>query len=295
MFLVPCAICFSRHGVIAPWQFNYGQKRSNAVTLCLSGAVSQTIMKPFLFVTDIDNTLLGDDCALKILNQELAQHRQQYGTKIVYATGRSLESYRILAQEKSLLTPDALLTSIGTEIYFDPKTEKPDPQWSAILAEGWDRGKIVKIAEGFSALQPQPESEQNPFKISYYLAQSVAESTITQLNNALKAAGFKLQFIYSSGQDLDLLPQNGDQGLAVKFLQDKWQIPAAFTVTCGDCGQDNALFQGLEKGIIVGNAKPELLQWYETNQRESIYLAQGYCANGVLEGLKYFGFLQCEA
>ncbi|MGD1920297.1 MAG: HAD family hydrolase, partial [Pleurocapsa sp.] len=35
-------------------------------------------MSPFLFVTDLDNTLVGDDAALNRLNQELASHRQKY-------------------------------------------------------------------------------------------------------------------------------------------------------------------------------------------------------------------------
>jgi sucrose-6-phosphatase len=147
-------------------------------------------MKPFLLVTDIDNTLIGDDRALEILSRELAQHRQEYGTKIVYATGRSLFSYQLLAKEKGLLTPDAILTSVGTEIYIAPEAEQPDSQWSAILANGWNRSKIIEIASQFLALESQPESEQNPFKISYYLAQSVAEITINQLNDALKAAGY---------------------------------------------------------------------------------------------------------
>ena len=248
-------------------------------------------MKPFLFVTDIDNTLLGDDLALATLNQELKIHRQKYGTKIVYATGRSLFSYQILAREKLLLTPDALLTSVGTEIYFDPEIAQPDSDWSKILAEGWNREKIVAICDRFDTLQSQPESEQNPFKISYYLAQSAAENTILRLDNALKTAGFQLQFAYSSGQDLDLLPQNGDKGLAMEFLRRRWQFSVASTVACGDCGNDIGMFRGLEKGIIVGNAKSELLDWYRINQRESLYLARAYCANGVLEGLKYFGFL----
>ena len=102
---------------------------------------------------------------------------------------------------------------------------------------------------------------------------------------------FDLQFIYSSGQDFDILPSNGDKGLAVKFLQEKWQISSDMTVTCGDCGNDIALFKGFNKGIIVGNAKTELLQWYRANERETLYLAQAHCANGVLEGLKHFGFI----
>ena len=249
-------------------------------------------MKPFLFVTDIDNTLIGDDRALATLLQKLARHRQQYGTKIVYATGRSLYSYKILATYKSLLTPDALLTSVGTEIYFDAEMKQPDSQWSDILARGWDRNEIVKIAERFSTLQTQPESEQNPFKISYYLAQAEAKNTIAQLDAMLKEAGFELKFIYSSGQDFDILPQNGDKGLAVKFLRDKWQISPQYAIACGDCGNDISLFEGSEKGIIVGNAKSELLRWYEANKRESLYLAKAYHADGVLEGLKHFGFLE---
>ncbi|VEP13328.1 Sucrose phosphatase [Hyella patelloides LEGE 07179] len=249
-------------------------------------------MKPFLFVTDIDNTLIGDDRALKHLSQELAQHRQKYGTKIVYATERTLFSYGILAKDKSLLIPDALLTSVGTEIYFDAQTKTPDIQWSKILAQGWDRNKIVEIASQFPTLQSQPKSEQNPFKISYYLAKSVAEVTMRQLDTVLEAAGFELKFIYSSEQDFDILPRNGDKGLAVKFLRKKWQISSESTVTCGDCGKDIDLFRGTEKGIIVGNAKSELLHWYKENKCRSLYLAQTSCANGVLEGLKYFGFLK---
>ena len=73
-------------------------------------------MNPFLFVTDLDNTLVGDDAALVELNKTLASHRQQYNSKIVYATGRPLYLYRLLAEAKSLIPPDALITAVGTEM-----------------------------------------------------------------------------------------------------------------------------------------------------------------------------------
>lgn len=57
-------------------------------------------MTPFLFVTDLDNTLVGDDQALAELNRQLSQHRSEYGTKIVYATGRSPILYQQLRSEK---------------------------------------------------------------------------------------------------------------------------------------------------------------------------------------------------
>ena len=248
-------------------------------------------MDSFLFITDLDNTLVGDDAALAKLNQELIQHREKYHSKIVYATGRSLYLYRLLAEAKSLIPPDALITSVGTEMYFDPNHEQFDPEWAKILGEGWDRNRIMEIASQFDTLQSQPKSEQNPFKISYYLAQAVAQETLTKLETALQENGYQIKLIYSAGQDLDLLPKNGDKGLAVQFLRQKWNISAAKTIACGDSGNDISMFRGQEKGLIVANAKPELLQWYEANQNSNVYLAKSICAGGILEGLKHFDFI----
>ena len=248
-------------------------------------------MSSFLFVTDLDNTLVGDDVALKILNQQLATHREQFNTKIVYATARSRYLYRLLARDKSLLIPDALITSIGTEMYFSSNQEQFDPEWAKILSQGWNREDIVSIASHYPELESQPKSEQNPFKISYYLAQPVADTVLSKLSADLIACGYEIKLIYSAGQDLDLLPKNGDKGLAVQFLRDKWNISADQTVICGDSGNDITLFEREEKGIIVGNAKPELLQWYEKSKNESVYCAKASCAGGILEGLKYFNFL----
>lgn len=248
-------------------------------------------MNPFLFVTDLDNTLVGDDHALTILNQKLAAHRDRFSTKLVYATGRSLYLYRVLAQEKGLLTPDALITSVGTEMYFDPNIATYDWEWANILSEGWNRQEISNIAEKYTELELQPDSEQNPFKISYYLAEAVADRILSDLKADLNDRGYEIKLVYSGGQDLDLLPKNGNKGLALQFLRQKWQIAPENTVACGDSGNDIALFTGEEKGIIVGNALPELVGWYQNYQNESLYFAKANCAGGILEGLKHFGFL----
>jgi sucrose-6F-phosphate phosphohydrolase len=245
----------------------------------------------FLFITDLDNTLVGDDAALAKLNQQLNDHRQKYHSKIVYATGRSLYLYRLLAEAKSLLPPDALITSVGTEMYFDRQFEHYDREWAEILSQGWNREEIVEIASQFDKLQSQPNSEQNPFKISYYLAENEAEETIARLKTALNKRSYEIKLIYSAGQDLDLLPKNGDKGLAVKFLRQRWDIASERTIVCGDSGNDISMFAGEEKGLIVGNAKPELRQWYEANSTDNHYLAEADCAGGIIEGLKHFGFL----
>ena len=247
-------------------------------------------MAAFLFVTDLDHTLVGDDDALKQLNQKLSQHRQNYGTKIVYATGRSRISYLDLKTRKQLLDPDALIASVGAEIYDDSNV--PNAAWSEKLAVGWDRKVAVEIAGEYADLVPQEYSEQRPFKVSYLVTEAAAAEVLPRLKLQLSDRGLDVNLIYSGGKDLDILPSNANKGLAVQFLQQKWGIEKTQTVACGDSGNDIALFSvGESRGIIVGNAQAELVQWYKENPADYRYLASANCAGGILEGLDHFGFL----
>ncbi|HEY9871794.1 MAG TPA: sucrose-phosphate phosphatase [Candidatus Obscuribacterales bacterium] len=248
-------------------------------------------MTPFLLVTDLDNTLVGDDNALQELNQRLDQHRQEHGTKIVYATGRSLALYQQLTTEQQMLQPDALIAAVGTEIYLNIDGT-PDEEWAEKLSQRWERDLVVATAAHFADLVPQPDTEQRPFKVSYYLSEEAAVEVIPRLESLLKERGVDAKLIYSGSQDLDILPRNGDKGLAVQFLRQRWGIDATQTVVCGDSGNDIALFSvGEVRGIIVGNARSELRLWYDLNPAEYRYLAKAACAGGILEGLNYFGFL----
>ena len=249
-------------------------------------------MKPFLFVTDLDHTFVGNDNALAELSQLLIQHREEYGTKIVYATGRSPVLYRELQVEQNLLTPDALVLSVGTEIYLDG-SDQPDSDWSQILSSGWSRELVLSITNQYAELEPQPDSEQRPFKVNFFLKEAVAASVIPQLEAELQKNNLKIKLIYSSGIDLDIVPRTSDKGQAMQFLRQKWKFAAERTVVCGDSGNDIALFAvGNERGIIVGNARTELLEWHNEYPADYRYLAQDFCAGGILEGLKYFGFLE---
>jgi sucrose-6-phosphatase len=254
--------------------------------------MSEVSVTAFLFVTDLDNTLVGDDNALKELNQQLSRHRQEHGTKIVYATGRSRQIYHELKDEKQLLDPDALIASVGTEIYDDDGQDTPDPGWSEKLSQGWDRELTVATAAHYADLVTQPDTEQRPFKVSYFLTEEAAVEVLPRLESQLCDRGLNVKLIYSGGRDLDILPRHADKGLAVQFLQQKWGIDNTKTVVCGDSGNDIALFSvGEARGIIVGNARPELRQWYDQNPADYRYLAQARCAGGILEGLYHFGFL----
>lgn len=261
-------------------------------TLWVLGLAEKLIVTPFLFVTDLDNTLVGDDAALAELNQHLSRHRQEHGSRIVYATGRSPTLFQQLRTEKKLLDADALALSVGTVIYHNG-TDTPDPDWAEQLAHSWDRDQVVAAASHFTDLVPQPTSEQTPFKVSFFLTQDAAVEVIPQLEAALRRQQLDIQIVYSSGQDLDILPRRGNKGYATTFLQQAYGFAPERTVVCGDSGNDLALFQHSQAcGIIVGNARPELLDWHHSNPSPHRYLAQQHCAAGILEGLRHFGLLE---
>ncbi|MGK7940439.1 MAG: sucrose-phosphate phosphatase [Crocosphaera sp.] len=248
-------------------------------------------MENFLLVTDLDDTLIGDDTALIRLNEILDKKRRKYGIKIVYSTGRSLQLYHQLNEEKSLLSPDALMTSVGTEIYFNPMQDNFDLLWANQVSENWDRDSVFALASHFSDLVLQPLSEQTPFKVSYYLSETIAPEVIPRLKIDLARENLQTQVIYSASYALDILPINGGKGAALKYLRNKWNIPADKTCVCGDSGNDISLFKGEERAIIVSNAKSELLQWYYHHQTPFRYLAKQHFAQGILEGLNHFGFI----
>jgi sucrose-6-phosphatase len=243
-----------------------------------------------LLITDLDNTLVGDLAALNLLNDRFLKTRQQQEIVLVYSTGRSLTSYRRLCAKMPLLKPDVLVTSVGTEIYTDTEhLEQPsNTQWSTQLQQSWDRSLVEQVAAQFKTLQPQPDPEQRPFKVSYFLDGAIAALVMAELSTMLKLKGLCCQLIYSGGKDLDILPQNADKGKAMQFVQAQFEIDDINTIACGDSGNDIALF-GQNRGIIVGNAQPELLDWHHQNPAPHRYLATAHFAAGILEGLAHFG------
>ena len=168
-------------------------------------------MPKFLLITDLDNTLVGDDEALDQLNHRLKEHRKRYGSLLVYSTGRSRELYQQLRAQKSLLEPDALILAVGTLIFHNG-SYTPDSTWHEILSQGWDRTRIELITAPFPELVFQPAAEQNEFKVSFYVEPEQAAVLIPRLKNLMLEHELDVQFVYSSGKDLDILPTRGNKG-----------------------------------------------------------------------------------
>ncbi|MEG4230199.1 sucrose-phosphate phosphatase [Microcoleus sp. N9_B2] len=238
----------------------------------------------FLLVTDLDNTLVGDDAATQVFNQRLQSQRSQIC--LVYATGRSHASTCELIAQKHLLAPDYLIAGVGSEIYQDGIL---DLDWAEYLSQDWDKMAIASLAQQFSQLKPQSLKEQNPWKISYSLEPAAENSsTVQALQQKLTESGLPAQIIFSSNRDVDILPQTSNKGHALTYLQKRLQIPSEATLVCGDSGNDISMFEQDVRGVIVANAMSELLAWHRECGTKHHYLAGSACAWGIMEGMAYF-------
>jgi sucrose-6F-phosphate phosphohydrolase len=235
-----------------------------------------------LLVTDLDGTLIGDDRALE---RFAAWHgAKDDGTKLVYATGRSIESVERSIASTSLPRPDATITSVGTEIRDGRGRQSLD--WPGRGRE-WDAGPVRRLLSIIDRLKVQPESLQSRYKASFD-APDLADDDVDGIRRLLADAGLAATVVYSSSLHLDILPPWAGKGDATVAIADSLGIGRRDVLVFGDSGNDLQLFQRGFCGTIVANALPELRSAVD----ETVYRSPLPFADGVLDGIRYWSIRQ---
>ena len=235
--------------------------------------------KSYLLATDLDNTLVGNPEATRNLF-EFYRHTK-FNPALVYVTGRHLNSALSLIKQENLPSPDILITDVGTAIYHAPDWSE-DQTWSAWLNEVWSPDKIISISEDFTSLVQQQLPHQK--RISYTLHShqpKVVQAFQVQLNNNQVPC----HVVYSSGRDLDILPERSGKGKALEYVLSEYAKNDVHLLIAGDSGNDAEMLSLEYPAVIVGNAQQEL---YKLSPHTLLYRAEGHYANGILEAWKHF-------
>ena len=243
-------------------------------------------MKDLLLVTDLDHTLVGDRDALARLNHTLEALRSRI--RLVYATGRSLAGARQLQREERLLEPEGWATGVGSALLWHGA---PDPDWERQLQHRWDRPALGNLLSGWGDLILQPEAEQTPYKLSYELARPRVEAEEARqfeqrLQDTLRQARLQAQVVFSSGYQLDLLPPAAGKGAVTGYLQQKLGLRPDQVLCCGDSGNDRSMLGGPWWGVMVGNARPELLAWWRRLRPDTLLRSHHHHAGAILHALE---------
>ena len=239
-----------------------------------------------LLAVELSGILLGETTGG---NQEL-RHKLAHvrdATLLVYVSGMALPVLLRRIQDRDLMMPDYIVSSVGTEVHRLPD-EQLFEEWYRYVQAGFDRDGIADfIAQEHSQLKLQPQDSQTPLKISYFY-ENATPRDIDLLSAALFEAKLPARLVYSSNHFLDVLPERAGSGPALKFLADSLMVLPSRTFVCGTSGNDTDLFLYGYRGIVVANASRELKQAV----RLRAYFSRRPQAEGLIEGLEHYGFFK---
>jgi len=260
-----------------------------------------------LLASDLDGTLIPlerDANRLQEVRAFVASVEATPNLGMAYVTGRHLALAEEGIAEVGLPRPDWFVCDVGTSVYRRIGSRcEPDQTYRAAMraAFGGLTGDQVRVAVGeLRGIELQEEEKQADFKVSYY-TEGRPEPFVDVVQSRLDLAGAKVNLVASfdpvSGRGLlDVLPAGVAKDYAVRYLHDLAGIDEDRLVYAGDSGNDRAAMLAGYRAIVVGNADATLKEDLVTEAAargvsERIYFAEQMYAAGVLEGLRYFGFV----
>jgi len=236
-----------------------------------------------LIITDLDNTLTGDDDALAEF-VDLVRSNQHIGFGV--ATGRRLDSAMELIEKLGLPRPDLMDTDCGTQLHYGEKLT-PDRSWRKQIDYAWKPEEVRKALDHLPGFFAQTEDKQSEFKVSYEIDPETSPG-LTEIKKILREAGVRAKVVVSLDMYLDVIPVRGGSDLSMRHVLWKWGFAPEHVLVAGDSGNDAGMLLGRTLGVVVGNHSEEL---EKLRNLPRVYFAKASHAAGIMEGIEYYNFL----
>jgi sucrose-phosphate synthase len=236
-----------------------------------------------LLVTDVDDTLTGDDEALAELLERLETTHAKVGFGI--ATGRTLDESLALMAELDVRVPDVLITAAGTELHYGTHL-LPDRSWERQIRYRWDREEVADVLGNIPGLRPIAAASTK-YRLRYQLDPEQAPS-LREIRRRARQEGLRITTILDHEVYLDVVPVRASPGLAIRFFCFKWNLEPQRLLVAGDSGNDWDMLSGDTLGVVVSNHTPELER---LRGRPRVHFAKSAHARGILEGIDWYDFL----
>ncbi|MDD9932090.1 MAG: Cof-type HAD-IIB family hydrolase [Myxococcales bacterium] len=243
-------------------------------------------------VLDVDGTLLNDDSALPPRTQEALQAAQGAGVVVMVATGRSDKTTAPVVREAGIEAPCVVYNGGGIYDAWQRRMLEqrhvPGRAVERLVAHARERGilPVVSRLEGHYA--PTPRTSHQRRALSAYRVRMGLEALptreihrITLITAGHSGVGALLvevrqvldtpaHLTYFSMKELpylrdsplhavDVQPRCRGKAEAVRFLRERYGIPADRVVAVGDANNDIEMLEAAGLGVAMGNASEDAL------------------------------------
>jgi hydroxymethylpyrimidine pyrophosphatase-like HAD family hydrolase len=231
-----------------------------------------------VLATDLDGTLLAGTQEMRRRIRDLFSGGLS-GAKLVYVTGRGLESIIPLLSDSTLPQPDYIIADVGaTVVYGDLRPV--DPLHHEIAARWPGSQAVLQQLAGFSLLQRQTVPQER--RCSFFISEG---GISPELRAAVQALDCEL--LFSAGRYLDVLPRGVNKGETLRQLAACEGFDLDAVIVAGDTLNDLSMFTAGFKGIVVGGAEPALTA--QVHKMPRVFIAKAEGCGGILDGLAHHG------
>ena len=258
-----------------------------------------------LVISDIDGTLIDETEVLSQTALEVAEYLQQRGVMLTLATGRAeyiAEDYaRRMGVTAPYITCNGATIVQGNEVLL--RQQIPLAPMRAMLERADAQGlSLIYTIEGKETVYrttPWVEEQRRLFD-RYHQVHAFTEEEwnswkvekVTIMDNSLcgvigqydqLCAQLPPEFGYTRYLDraVEVVSSQASKGAAARLLIQRLGLQPEEVLAAGDHQNDIDMIRMAGIGVAVGNATPQL-------KEQADYIAQGSCAQGLLEAVRHF-------
>jgi len=239
-----------------------------------------------LFV-DLDATLLCDDKTVSEKNRTAIGRMLEEGHYIVLATGRPVESGRIVARELGLTLPGCYMVAFNGSVIYDCAADRvllrralPIEVVQELLERADKAGIYAQTYTNTDIITAKHTKELDYYKARTNLSYKLSENVLNLLDEepqkvlliALEDKGRLVRFqkenrewengrcnsFFSCDEYLEYCPLGTDKGSGVEYLANMLNMPLDCTVAVGDEQNDISMIQKAHIGVAMKNGIQEI-------------------------------------
>jgi len=265
-----------------------------------------------LLFSDMDGTLLRDDCTISPAMKEALDRMTAAGHRLILTSGRPLPAILEVCEQAELIYPGMIVISNNGALVYDCDRDEAilehrlsmediayivkQAKQMGIHIHGYTRTHIISTEEN-EELQYYRSRIHMPVTYVEDIAKALPKGTfklqIINLHNhgvlvklrdaLLPYCGNRIQMIFSNDKYLEILPAAAGKGNAVRFVTDYLPALHSHTFAAGDAENDLSMLAAAHTGIAMQNATDAV------KQHAGIITTNDNNNDGLLEVLqKYF-------